>query len=239
MTKLKLLLLAGAALALASPAHAALQLAFQNGASTLNCVDGGVCDVAGPPNQVLVFNQQVGSFHVQGTASAATPDSLSQTNLTITNTSATTQTLVFATSQNGFIGPISFVSMAGAGSFENSIGGSGSLSFHADPGNALGAFTATDTPGALLFNPSTTVTTNPQAFSGNDILAAFSAAGPFSMTLDYSITLPGGGSIVGLESSITAVSGVPEMKTWAMAGVGFGLVGLLGLRKRKSSVSIA
>ena len=139
---------------------------------------------------------------------------------------------MFAASQNGFGGPVGRVSMSGSGTFDNAIGGSGSLSFHGDPNNALGANTATDTPGTLLFNPSTSVTTDPQAFSGNDIMAAFNAAGPFCMTLDYTITLPAGGQIVGVQRVSMDASAVPEPSTWVMMGGGFALLGLLGLRKR-------
>ena len=237
---MKRLLLTTALLAAvgASPAYPALQLAFQNGANTLQCADGSACDDAGQANNVIVFNQQVGAFHIDGTATSNTGDTINESNLTITNTSNTTQTLVFAASQNGFVGPVGRVSMSGSGTFDNAIGGSGSLSFHGDPNNALGANTATDTPGTLLFNPSTSVTTDPQAFSGNDIMAAFNAAGPFSMTLDYTITLPAGGQIVGLESAMTA-SAVPEPSTWVMMGGGFALLSLLGLRKRNRTPRFA
>lgn len=224
-------LAATAALA-SSTAHATLQLAFQNGASTFNCADGQVCDLSGPTSNLLVLNQQIGAFHVEGTFAESGAKSLSESNLTITNTSNTSQTLVFAASATGFLGPVHFIGESGSGTFENAIGGSGSLSFHADTANQQGADTATDTPGVLLFNPSTSVLTDPQAFDGNH-LSAFLASNPYSMTLDYSITLPAGGSIVGLESAMTA--GIPEPRTWAMMAIGFVLTAGLGLKRRQRS----
>jgi hypothetical protein len=225
--------LAGALLA-STAAHAALQIAFQNGASTLFCRDGQVCDLAGPTSDLLVLNQQVGAFHIQGSFASSGPDTLSDSNLTITNTSGTTQTLTFAVGDTGFLAPVNSIGEAGSGTILNSVGTSGSLSFHADTANTQGADTATDTPGPLLFNPSATFTSNPFAFNGNHT-DPFSALSPFSMTLDYTFTIAPGGSIVGLESSMTALSAIPEPKTWVMLFAGFGLMAGLGWVKARKS----
>jgi hypothetical protein len=230
----------GAALAtiLASPAYATLSIAFANGASTLQCQDGQACDLSGPTSNLLVLNQQVGAFHVEGSFAASTfgPNSLSDSNLTITNTSGSAATLTFAVGDTSFLSPVARISMSGSGTFENSIGGSGALSFHADAANAQGGVLlggVPQAPGTLLFNPSTTVTVNPQAFSGNDILASFMSSNPFSMSLDYSLTLPAGGSIVGLESAEVS-SAIPEPSTWVLMGSGFAMMGLLAMTRRKT-----
>ena len=220
--------------AFTSSASATLSIAFQNGASTFACQDGQFCDLAGPTANLLVLNRQIGAFSVEGSFAESGLRTLSDSNLTITNTSGATATLVFTVGDTGFSPPVHFISMSGSGTVENSIGGSGSLSFHADILNRQGGvlFGGVPTaPGTLLFNPSATFTTDPFAFEGNDIHALFTAGGPFSMALDYSFTVPAGGKIVGLESAMTT-SAIPEPRTWVMGMIGFGLLAILGWRRK-------
>src|SRR4029077_11963272 len=90
----------------------------------------------------------------------------------------------------------------------------------------------TNTPGTLLETVFGHALTDPDSFSGSKI-AAFSASDPFSMTEGAALVLRGGGSVTGFNQSMT--SGVPETSTWAMLGLGFGLMGLVGFRKRKAA----
>lgn len=233
MNKLLMLGVAASALAVARPANATLQLAFANGASSLFCADGTACDLAGPTKNLLILDQQIGAFHVEGTFAVSGTDQLSESNLTITNTSGARSTLDFSVGDTGFAVPVNEISMSGAGTFESSLTGFGSLSFHADPTNTQGAAFAGDNPGVELFNPTLFITKDPQSFSGDDIHAAFTALSPFSMTEDFSVTLPAGGSVVGLESAMTA-GVIPEPRTWAMMLLGFGMLAIVGLRRRKS-----
>lgn len=233
MNKLLMLGVAASALAVAEPANATLQLAFASGASTLFCADGMPCDLAGPTKNLLVLDQQVGAFHIEGTFSASTPNELSESNLTITNTSGAKATLDFSSGDTGFTAPVSAISMSGAATFEDALTGFASLSFHADPTNTQGAAFAGDNPGVGLFTPTLFITKNPQSFSGDDIRAAFTANAPFSMTEDFSVTLPAGGSVVGLESAMTA-GAIPEVRTWVMMFLGFGAMAFFGMRQRKS-----
>lgn len=232
MNKLLMLGVAATASAVAQPANATLQLAFANGASTFFCADGTACDLAGPTSNLLILDQQIGAFRVEGTFAVSGTNTLSESNLTITNTSAARATLTFAAGDTGFAAPVGEISMSGAGTFEDSVTGFGSLSFHADTANTQGAATSTDTPGVLLFNPTLVITKNPQSFSGDDIRAAFVANSPFSMTEDFSVTLPAGGSVVGLESAMTA-GAVPEPRTWAMMLLGFGMLAFVGARRAR------
>lgn len=234
MKKLAFVALAvGTALA-SSPSHAVLQLSFQNDGTTFACADGQACDGAGPANQIQLTNFVVGDYRISGTFAESSADQLTASNLTILNTTSSPATLNFAVGATGFTGPVTQISMSGAGSFINSIGGTGALSFHADAGNAQGAATPSDLPGTLLLNPSTSVTTNPQSFSANGILEPFTATGPFSMTEGMTITLPGGGSLIGAEQGMTAITtgAIPEPQTWAMMGLGFAALGFLGWKRR-------
>jgi len=235
---MKKLLMTTALLAIgAAPAHATLSIAFQSGLSTLACQDGQICDLAGPTSNLLVLNQQVGSFHIEGSFAESGLHTLSDSNLTITNTSGASATLFFTAGDTGFLPPVHFVSMSGSGTVEDSIGGSGSLSFHADPLNRQGGVLflgVPQAPGVLLFNPSATFLINPFAFEGNLNQDVFNTSSPFSMALDYSFTLPAGGSIVGLESAITA-SVIPEPSTWVMGLAGFGLMAWLGFRRKRTT----
>jgi hypothetical protein len=242
------LVAASAAALLASvPAHAGLNVAFQSGASTFHCADGQIsCDLtSGTPNQILLGITTIGAFTVEGNFSASIfghPNRLSDSNLTITNTSGSTATLVFSVGDTNFVPSTKFVNMSGSGTFNSDIGGSGELSFHADlangQGGILGPGGVPTTPGVPLFiKNSGPITTDPFAFSGNEDGVSFAAGAPFSMTLDYSLTLLPGASVVGLESSM--VTGVPEPSTWAMVLAGFALIAGMGLvRKKKGPIAI-
>jgi hypothetical protein len=219
---------------LCAPAHAVLSIAFQSGLSSLQCQDGQICDLAGPSRNLLVLSQFIGAFHVEGSFAESGARTLSDSNLTITNTSGATQTLFFTVSDTGFAAPTHFINMSGSGTVEDSIGGSGSLSFHADALDRQGGILVAGTPnapGTLLFNPSAVFGANPFAFDGNLQHDGFTASSPFSMTLDYEFTIRPGGSIVGLESAMNT-SAIPEPRTWVMGMLGFGLLGLLGWKRK-------
>src|SRR4249920_1586927 len=106
MTKLKLLLLAGAALALASPANATLQVAFSVGGSAFSCSDGAACDGAVTPGIVAIGSETLNGVTVFGTfaASQTGPDQLEAINFQITNASGSTKTLLMAVGDDGFTG---------------------------------------------------------------------------------------------------------------------------------------
>lgn len=84
-------------------------------------------------------------------------------------------------------------------------------------------------------------------FNSDDTLLTFTAgAGPLSLTwgpsaggsMYLSVMGIANGSLGGIYSGAISVSPVPEAETWAMMGLGLGLVGLQ-LRRRKSAERIA
>lgn len=234
MKRVAILVGAAAALALTSPADATLQIAFSNGGSSFFCQDQTACDLDGAVKNLLLLNTTVGDFKIVGTfaaSSAGHPDTLSVSNLTITNMASTTETLRMAVGDTGFIGPAGLVFSSGSGTFNNGIGSTGALSFFADNADTQPAATSTDLPGTLLFNPSATAVTAPDSFAGT-LVTADHLSTPFSMAEGAVITLKPGASLTGFNASMAAV---PEPQTWALLGLGFGFMGLLGWRKSKSS----
>ena len=73
--------------------------------------------------------------------------------------------------------------------------------------------------------------TGPFSFSSNSPNVPFGVAGPYGMAESLQLTLQPG-AFVGVQSISMDASAVPEPGTWAMMAAGFGLLGLLGLRKR-------
>ena len=126
--------------------------------------------------------------------------------------------------------PTRFINNSGSLTFNANVGAPDStLSFFADVLNGQGA-NPSNTPGALLESVSGAAATDPDSFAGSKV-DAFDALAPFSMTEGAALALRAGGSITGFNQSME--SGVPEPSTWAMLLAGFGLLGLVGWRKRK------
>lgn len=219
------------AVALASPAHATLQLAFANGGSTFFCADQTACDLDGAAKSLLLLNTMVGDIRIVGTfaASGTGPNDLSVSNLTITNLGHTTETLKMAVGDSGFFGPVSFIRSSASLTFNNDNGETASLSFFADHANIQPATTAFTLPGSNLLTKSGTITVSPDSFSGTKD-TPFSPLGPFSMAEGASLTLLPGASVTGFNESMT--SGVPEPTTWAMLGLGFAFLGFIGWRRK-------
>lgn len=232
-----LMLAAGvSALLAASPASATLQIAFGNGASTFFCADQTSCDLDGAAKNLLLLNTTVGDIRIVGTfaESGTDPNLLSTSNLTITNLSATsTETLRMAVGDTSFIAPVSRLRESGSGTFNNDVGGSLNLSFFVDPLNGQPASVPSDLPGIMVFSVGETVTDAPDSFSGtHDTFITLRS--PFSMSEAATLTLRPGASVTGFNESMTAI---PEAGTWAMMGVGFALLGLVG-RKRGMRLAI-
>jgi hypothetical protein len=227
-----MLLGAASACALVSPANATLQIAFANGGSTFFCADQTACDLDGAAKNLLLLNTMVGDIKVVGTfaVSTAGPDSLSVSSLTITNLGKHTETLKMAVGDTGFLGPIGLIRSSGSGTFTNDVGGKATLSFFADVTNTQPAVNASDLPGTNLFSTGLTVMTAPDSFAGTHD-STFVASGPFSMAEGVTLSILPGASVTGFNQSMTAV---PEPKTWAMLLLGFGLLGLVGFKRKRA-----
>ena len=230
----KRLLVSAAAIALtASAAEARLQLSIGVGASTFTCFDGQLsCDVSGGANNLLTIDQTVGGAFVQLTlaqSSFGAHNTLQLSSSNIENTTGAPIVVTLLASDTGFLAPVSFINNSGTLTFNANVGAPDStLSFFADVLDAQGA-NPNNTPGALLETVSGHALTDPDSFSGSR-LAAFDASAPFSMTEGASLVLRAGGSTTGFNEAME--SGVPEPSTWALLLAGFGLLSMVGMRKR-------
>jgi hypothetical protein len=234
---MKNLLLAGVfALAFgASPAHATLQLSIGAGGSVFTCSDGQLsCDQSGGANNLLTVDTTVGGAFVQLTLTQSTFGKINELQLSssnIINDTAHPLTVTLLAGDTGFLAPVRFIENSGSLTFNSNVGAPNStLSFFADALNRQGA-NPTNTPGTLLETVVGHAATDPDSFSGSKI-TAFDANAPFSMTEGAALVLRSGGSVTGFNQAMQ--TGVPEPKTWALLAIGFGLMALVGVKRKRA-----
>ena len=231
---MKILALAAALAFAASPAAATLQLSISANGSTFTCADGELsCDLSGGANNLLTVDTSVGGAFVQLTLATSTfgaVNTLSLSSANIINESGAPIDIVLLASDTGFVAPVGSINESASLTFADAVGSPAStLKFWADPANVQGA-NPTNTPGTLLFTATGTPITNPDSFDGTHA-SVFSALAPFSMTEGGSLSLIAGGSVTGFNEEMrTGV--VPEPSTWAMMLIGFGLLGVVGWKRR-------
>ena len=163
---------------------------------------------------------------------ASPNNSLTESNLFVTNTTGTVQTLDIIAGANGYLGP--------SGSFNASatiLTGTGQVeltgNFFVSTTNFLngtntGPVTGTQIGGTF----DSGLLTSPFSFSSNSPNVPFGVSGLYGMAESLQLTLQPG-AFVGVQSISMDANAVPEPGTWAMMGVGFALLGALGLRKRR------
>ena len=145
-----------AALAIAAPAHARLQLTINASGSTFTCFDGQLgCDLSGGANNLLLVDQTVGAAFVQIALAQSAFGAINQLQLSssnIVNTGATPLTVTLLASDTDFVGPVHAINNSGSLTFNQNIGAPDStLRFWADALNIQGA-NPLNTPGVLLEN---------------------------------------------------------------------------------------
>ena len=215
----------------ASPAQARLQIAISEGATTFTCFDGQLgCDLSGGTNNLLLVDQSVGGAFVQIALTQSQfgkPDELQLSSSSIENTTGHPITVTLIASDTGYAPPVRAINNSGSLTFNTNVGAPDStLTFFADHADGQGA---PGTPGTLLESVSGHATTDPDSFAGS-LISPFAALTPFSMTEKAALVLRADGSITGFNQSMETTP-VPEASTWALMGVGFGLVALLGFRR--------
>jgi hypothetical protein len=237
MRRLLLATTAFIAFAAVTPANAVLQITFRDTltGTTQTIVDGGLGDFAGQTNNLITLNNDVGGFHIFGTASFSSAGNLSMSSFGILNQGATS-TLQILVGNTGFASPVTGINESGALTYHNNVGaGPSSLQFYADTGNTQPSLAA---PGTLLFTASGTPDAVDDSFSGT-AFTPFSANSPFAMAEFASFNMLQGATITGFEQSMTTVAGaVPEPATWFMMILGFLGVGGLAM-KRKGQLRLA
>ncbi len=233
---------AAAFVGITSPAHAALQLAFDINGITFACVDNDpTCDTNPAIGVLQLANDTFAGVQVNGsiqvsTGTPATPgqDLLSTSSLSITNTNGVPITGSAAISDTSFSAPSLSWATSGSGVFVNAIGATTTLNWFVDPANDQGADSSTDTPGMLVDTFSHTATSLADSFS-NDGAGLASLTAPFSLTEQFTLSLPAKAELLNRGQAII-LTAVPEPSTWAMLALGFAGIGFVGvMRRRKTS----
>jgi hypothetical protein len=227
-----LLMSAAVFAALATPAHARLQISIAAGGTTFTCFDGQLsCDQSGGANNLLIVDQTVGGAFVQLALTQSqfgAPDELQLSTSNIENLTAAPLTVTLTASDTGYAFPVHAINNSASLTFNSNIGAADStLTFFADTLDGQGA---PGTPGTLLESVSGHAVTDPDSFSGSRI-TAFDANAPFSMSESASLVLRADGSITGFNQSMESTA-VPEPSTWVLMGLGFAAMGAFAWRRR-------
>lgn len=235
---------AGALGFVSAPAQATLQVIADVSGSISACVDNAACDQNTAIGIIQVANGILNGVQINGSlqTSTGTPanpgmDILNTSSLSIINLTATTKTITVIVSDTDFMGPVASFQTAGAGTWQNAKGSKITLSWFDDPMNGQGADTPTDTPGNLVDSFTDTSAEVVDSFS-HDGEGAISDKGPFSMTEEAVFTLTPFGQLINRGQTEVKLA-APEPSTWAMMLIGFLGLGYAGLRKARSSRSMA
>ena len=160
---------------------------------------------------------------------------MTESNLFITNTTGTVQTLDILAGTNSFLGPNNLFNASATvliASGQADLTGQ----FFVDPLNTLNGVNTGPVVGTQIGGTfDSGLLSGPFSFSANSPFVPFSVTGLYGMAESLQLTLQPG-AFVGVQSiSMDATNAVPEPSTWAMGIAGFGLLALLGLRKRRVS----
>lgn len=141
-------------IALATPVSAELQIYINIGGSVLTCAASAACNTSGLPDEITLASFTLNGVTVTGeealSVSGPSGDALSNSVLTVTNTTGTLKAATVVVSQTDYAGSIKSFSAAGGATFNFSAGSTLGLSFYADVANGQGAGLTGATPGTLL-----------------------------------------------------------------------------------------
>jgi hypothetical protein len=223
----KLLMTTAILTGLASPAFASnVALILWNGANP------GDAEAASGNNGTALLGSSLDGITIS--ASVATrdtvPNGLSEGNITITNTTNSVQVLHIIAGANGFLGPSSGFNLTGTIGVDT---GSATLggSFFVDNTNSLNG-TVVGVPGGTDIGDFLSAALNgPHSFSFNGF-GIDSVIGPYGLAESLTLTLQPF-AVIGVQNVSMDASAVPEPKTWAMLGIGFGVMAFMGFKRSR------
>jgi hypothetical protein len=173
-------------------------------------------------------------------------DLLNSGSLSVINTNATPVSITVSVGDTNFVGPANRFAFSGSGTFQTAPTGTITDTWWDDPANAQPAVTSTDRPGNLLGTGSHTATLPLDSFSFNQPPTALGVpdTGPFSMTLGFDISLPGGSAaclagdlsacpqLITRGQTLSKSNAIPEPTSLLIIGAGLLGMGLVGRSKR-------
>lgn len=224
---MKAILLAGTILAAISPAMAS------NVAITM-WTDGSDAETAIGTGVAALTTSNLDGVTITASSSKRTtsPNDLTVSNFNIDNTTDAFQTLIVVGGANGFLGNSTLFKLTGT------IGvttGSAELvgSFFTDNSNSLNGQSTGPIAGTDIRDFDSGLLGNTDSFAlPLNTFALGSVTGPYGFAERMTLTLAPGADIFVQGVSIEAANAVPEPKTWVLSLLGFGLLGMVGLRRR-------
>ena len=161
-----------------------------------------------------------------------TPNGMTEANINIDNNTDSVQVLRIIGGVNGLFGATNGFTLTGT------IGGQNGVSdlmgqFFGVADNTLNGNGSFTIDGTLLNSFNSGSLNGTQSFSFNGF-GPDSLNGPYGLAESLTLTLqPGAGVFV--QGMSMSASAVPEPKTWAMMGIGFALMGLVGFKRSRKA----
>jgi hypothetical protein len=189
--------------------------------------------LGGADNSLLINGVQV-----FGSLSTATfgplTNILNSSSLQVINTNNFAVDILVTVSATGYVPPSFTALTSGSGTFQNVGGSTVDLLWWNDPANQQGAETPNDTPGNLLDTFNFVSTFAPQSFAHNGGPFNVEDLLPYSMTLQFHLTLPAGAELVSRGQTMNKdVAKIPEPASLLLFGTGLFLLAWW-FRKRRS-----
>ena len=224
---MKLLTTAAILAALTTPAAAA-----DSAITIWNTSNPGGAESANGTGSASVLSSSLNgvTISVSSVQKGINPNDLTEANISIDNTTGSIQTIKIIAGANGYLGPSDVFTLTGA--IGATLGGSDLAGqFFTDQGDTLNGNSSLTVTGTQIGSFDSGSLTGPESFAFNGS-GLSSLVSPYGLAEELTLTLAPGATVFIQGMSMDA-SAVPEPGTWAMMGVGFALIGFLGLRKRR------